>query len=114
MPFQASFKLNIYHFFSFYVILSFLDDILLNSAVVSLCFKLDELSRPIGSTKSFQTAFLPYLVMMIEKLFPCHSVLKVSKFQNELLKSSFLANMNEILTDFLSYFGKNDDFINSF
>jgi hypothetical protein len=51
---------------------------------------------------------------MIEKLFPCHSVLKVSKFQNELLKSSFLANMNEILTDFLSYFGKNDDFINSF
>ena len=43
---------------------------------LGLCFNLDELSRPIGSTKSFQTAFLPYLVMMIEKLFPCYSVLE--------------------------------------
>ena len=47
---------------------------------------------------------------MIEKLFPCRSVLEVNKFKNESLKSSFL----EILTNFCSYFGRNDDFINSF
>ena len=50
-------------------------------------------------------------------------VLKVSKFQNEFLKSSFLPKYEpkivkhyraEILTIFGSYFGRNDDFINWF
>ena len=54
--------------------------------------------------------------------------LKVSKFQNEFTKSSFLPKYEqkncqdffpvycraEILTIFRSYFGRNDDFINSF
>ena len=53
--------------------------------------------------------------------------LKVSKFQNEFLKSSFLPKYQqkvvrivdcvvraEILTIFCSYFGRNDDFINPF
>ena len=47
-------------------------------------------------------------------------ILKVSKFQNEFMKSSFLPKYErkivkaEILTIFHSYFGRNDDFINSF
>ena len=59
------------------------------------------------------------------------SFLKVTKFQNEFMKSSFLPKCEqnnvriyalycatlyrvEVLTIFCSYFGKNDDFINSF
>ena len=54
-------------------------------------------------------------------------ILKVSKFQNEFMKSLFLPKYEqklsrflpcvvkaEILTIFGSYFGRNDDFINSF
>ena len=52
-------------------------------------------------------------------------VLKFSKFQNEFMMSSFLPKYEpkivtvphyraEILTIFCSYFGRNDDFINSF
>ena len=61
----------------------------------------------------------------------CGHGLKVSKFQNEFMKSSFLPKYEpniwrisalycvphyraEILTIFGSYFGRNDDFINSF
>ena len=47
--------------------------------------------------------------------------LKVSKFQNEFMKSSFLpkyepniVRISATLTIFGSYFGRNDDFINSF
>ena len=55
--------------------------------------------------------------------------IEVSKFQNEFMKSSFLPKYEpkfvrisaleaqyraEILTIFGSYFGRNDDFINSF
>jgi hypothetical protein len=58
------------------------------------------------------------------------SLIKVSKFQNEFMKSSFLPKYEpnivkisalylphyrvQILTIFVSYFGRNDDFINSF
>jgi hypothetical protein len=58
------------------------------------------------------------------------TLLKVSKFQNEFMKSSFLSKYEpnivrisaltvphyraEIFTIFGSYFGRNDDFINSF
>ena len=44
-------------------------------------------------------------------------LLKVSKFQNEFMKSSFCSVAQyraEILTIFGSYFGRNDDFINLF
>ena len=59
------------------------------------------------------------------------ALIKVSKFENEFMKSSFLPKYEqkivkisalcseahyraEILTIFRSYFGRNDDFINSF
>ena len=38
--------------------------------------------------------------------------LKVSKFQNEFMKSSFLQKYGQ--KKFRSYFGRNDDFMNSF
>ena len=43
--------------------------------------------------------------------------IKVSKFQNEFMKSSLLPKAQyraEILTIFGSYFGRNDDFVDSF
>ena len=40
------------------------------------------------------------------------SVSKVSKFQNQFMKSSFLPKYER--KNFCSYFGRNDDFINSF
>ena len=67
---------------------------------------------------------------MDELNFLVETSLKVSKFQNEFIKSSFLPKYEpkivrflpcsvaqyraEILTIFGSYFGRNDDFLNSF
>jgi hypothetical protein len=60
------------------------------------------------------------LLLIFNSLF---FVLKVSKFQNKFMKSSLLQKYEpklviiyraEIPTIFGSYFGRNDDFINSF
>ena len=75
---------------------------------------------------------IPFLsVVKVVLLFGCvarnsnlKSYLKVSNFQNEFMKSSFLPKDEpkivpaqyraEILTTFGSYFGRNDDLINPF
>ena len=69
-------------------------------------------------------------IMLIRTAGKSDKLLKVSKFQNEFMKSSFFPKYEpnivrisvctvpnyrvEILTIFGSYFGRNDDFINSF
>ena len=77
----------------------------------------------------FETAILH--IVMMSKIGKKMSRLKVSQFQNEFMKSSFLPKYErkitrisalcseahyraEILTIFCSYFGRNNDFINSF
>ena len=77
------------------------------------------------------TVFMPIVPSLNSSVFSQRaSLIKVSKFQNEFMKSSFLPKHEpnivkisalylphyrvEILTIFVSYCGRNDDFINSF